>query len=76
MGEKSVDKNLRRVLLLCEEMLEAADRGDAERIDADCGVVYGNLRDAAYKIRRLAENELKRHQRGKAVPGVYLAGNE
>ena len=56
-----IENNLRNVIHLCNEMLEHADYGDRFRKDVGCGVVYGTMRDAAYKIRQLAEDELKRH---------------
>jgi hypothetical protein len=42
-------------------MIRIADRGDAEREDTGCGVLYGILRDSAYKILKLAEEEKQRH---------------
>jgi len=42
-------------------MLSIADKGDAVREDAGCGVLYGVLRDAAYKIKKLAEAEKDAH---------------
>ena len=61
MADKITDSNLRKVIRLCNEMLELADQGDECRTDAGCGVVYGTLRDLAYKLRRLAKNELAHH---------------
>lgn len=61
MASDIVDNNLRNVIHLCYEMLEHADHGDRFRTDAGCGVVYGTLRDTAYKIRQLAEEELAQH---------------
>lgn len=55
------DKNLKKIVTLCYEMLELADHGDKFRSDDGCGVVYGSLRDVAYKIRQMAEQELSRH---------------
>jgi len=52
------DSNLKKVIALCYQMLELADHGNQERSDPGSGVVYGTLRDAAYKVRRLAEKEL------------------
>ncbi len=57
-----IDKNLKTVIELCYEMLQVADHGDKIRNDEGCGAVYGMLRDAAYKIRRIAEEELKNHE--------------
>lgn len=60
------DKNIRRVVEICYEMLELADHGDKFRRDEGCGVVFGALRDEAYKIRQLAEKELERHRRSRS----------
>ena len=66
MPAERIDENLSDLVVLCRQMLELADRGDAERTDAGCGVIYGTLRDAAYKIRLMAKNELRKHV---ACPG-------
>lgn len=63
MPKKVVNDNLRKVVQLSYEMLELADHGDKFRQDSGCGVVYGTLRDEAYKIRQLAEDELLKHGR-------------
>ena len=63
MPKKIVNDNLRKVIQLTYEMLELADHGDKFRQDSGCGIVYGTLRDEAYKIRRLAEKELQQHGR-------------
>lgn len=65
LTEKQVDKNLKKVIEFCYEMLELADHGDKIRCDDGCGVVYGTLRDVAYKIRQLAEKELSQHLKNK-----------
>ncbi len=54
---------LRKTLKLTEMMAELADQGDAARKDVGCGVVFGLLRDAAYKIRKAAEQEKEDHIR-------------
>ncbi|MCF8027525.1 MAG: hypothetical protein K9K81_04110 [Desulfobacteraceae bacterium] len=46
---------------LVKAMLELADDGDAEREDTGCGVLYGMIRDAGYKIRKRAEAEKAVH---------------
>ncbi len=51
-----------RLLRLTGEMLRLADEGDRVRRDTGCGVLYGTLRDAAYKLRRLAEEERRAHR--------------
>ena len=55
---------LKKILDMSSKMLELADFGDKHRRDAGCGVVFGNLRDDAYKLHRLAEKEIERHRRG------------
>lgn len=52
---------LEKTLKLADRMMEVADRGDAAREDIGCGVLYGLLRDSAYKIRKLAEEEKRAH---------------
>jgi len=59
---ETANKNLEKVIALCSEMLELADLGDHYRPDDGCGVVFGMMRDSAYKIRGLAKDELARHE--------------
>jgi hypothetical protein len=42
-------------------MLGLADEGDAVREETGCGVLYGVIRDSAYKIKKLAEAERDAH---------------
>ena len=42
-------------------MLELADQGDDAREDPGCGVLYGIVRDSAYKIKQTAEAERVTH---------------
>ena len=55
------DKSIKKTLELTETMLDLADEGDAVREDTGCGVLYGVLRDSAYKIKHLAESEREAH---------------
>ena len=57
------DKHIRKALDLSEELISLADSGDAVRTDVGCGVLYGTIRDCAYKIQSLAEQELEKHRR-------------
>ncbi|MBW2437869.1 MAG: hypothetical protein JRF29_11360 [Deltaproteobacteria bacterium] len=50
-----------RTLSLVEEMMALADQGDADREDNGCGILYGVLRDSAYKLKKLAEDERQNH---------------
>jgi hypothetical protein len=54
---------IRKTLELAEQMLKLADEGDAVRQDVGCGVLYGVLRDSAYRIKKLAEAERQAHAR-------------
>lgn len=60
---KEYNTNIQKVLRLTREMMLLADMGDAERQDRSCGVLYGILRDAAYRIRCAAEEEKQFHLR-------------
>ena len=57
------DESIKKTLELVKIMLDLADDGDAVREDSGCGVLYGVLRDSAYKIRQLAEAEREAHIR-------------
>lgn len=56
------NKNIIKVLRLSRDMMLLADRGDENRQDRSCGVLYGTLRDSAYKLRSLAEQEIDIHK--------------
>ena len=74
--EKSFNENLVRAIRLTREMLALADEGDRDRDDDSCGIVYGVMRDAAYKLRALAEKECGKHRRAgkwEAEPEVEVA---
>lgn len=58
---KPCDKNLKDVLQLTDKMIELANKGNAEREDTGCGILYGVLLDSAYKLKKLAEHEKQRH---------------
>ena len=59
---KPCNRNLRKTLNLVEEMIALADQGDTDREDVGCGVLYGIIRDSAYKIKKIAEEEKRRHK--------------
>ena len=61
MANQPVDDYLREVIRLSVEMIDLAYKGDACRQDVGCGIVFGSLRDKAYKVRQLAEQELRKH---------------
>lgn len=58
---KPCDRNIQTTLRLVEEMIKLADQGDMDREDTNCGILYGILRDSAYKLKQLAEAEQANH---------------
>lgn len=60
---KGYNQNIIKVLRLSRDMMLLADRGDDMRQDIGCGVLYGTLRDTAYKLRNLAEHEVELHKK-------------
>jgi len=59
---KDSKRCLEKALNLARQMLKVADEGDAVRHDIGCGVLFGTLRDCAYKVRSLAETEILAHK--------------
>ena len=59
---EAFNENLVKLIRLSREMLALADEGDRDRNDDSCGIIYGILRDSAYRLRKLAENECDKHR--------------
>ena len=58
---KPCNLHIKTTLRLVEEMIRLADQGDVDREDNGCGILYGVLRDSAYKLKKLAEEEKRNH---------------
>ena len=58
---KPCNLHIKTTLRLVEEMIRLSDQGDADREDNGCGILYGVLRDSAYKLKKLAEEEKQNH---------------
>ena len=58
---KPCDHNLKQAILLAERMIHLADKGDEDREDTGCGILYGMLRDSGFKIKQIAEEEKLKH---------------
>jgi hypothetical protein len=58
---KPCNQNIRDTFRLVREMIELADRGDMDREDTGCGILYGIMRDSAYRLQQIAEKEKKAH---------------
>jgi len=46
------DHNIKKTINLVEGMIKIANKGDIEREDTGCGILYGVLRDSAYKLKK------------------------
>lgn len=70
---------IREALELARELIILADSGEAEVQDDGCAVLFGVIRDCAYKIRTQAEREREKHkvlglwnsENGNALSGAY-----
>jgi hypothetical protein len=60
---RNCDRNILEALELVRLMIQLANKGDAEREDDGCGVLYGVILDSAFKIKKLAESEKESHIR-------------
>jgi hypothetical protein len=58
---KPCDENIKKTLELAQDMIKIADMGDEHREDVGCGVLFGIVRDSAFKIIKLAEEEKQKH---------------
>ena len=58
---KRCDHNIKETFQLVDRMIDLANKGDSDREDAGCGILYGVLRDSAYKVKKLAEKERQSH---------------
>ena len=54
-------RNISYLIDLSRKLLFCADRGDIQRKDDTCGVLYGMTRDCAYKILDLTIKERSLH---------------
>jgi hypothetical protein len=71
---ETFDDAIHRVLRLTREMLALADEGDLERHDDAGAVLFGVLRDSAWRLRRLAEEAAAQQRR--SDPGDGGMGRE
>lgn len=60
---KACDESVKKTIELARRMLDLADEGDAAREDTGCGVLYGVVRDSAFRIKQLAEEEREAHKK-------------
>jgi hypothetical protein len=55
------DMYLNKTIEIARKMIDLADRAEEKCTDNGCAAVYGILRDSAYRIRKEAEHEQKKH---------------
>jgi hypothetical protein len=63
--QAAAQQSIEKVIALCNEMIELADLDEDFYLNNDSSVFYSAVRDSAYKIRRLAKNEIVRHESGR-----------
>jgi hypothetical protein len=56
------NEHIVEVLQIARQLLILADMGDLDSEDDGCRVLYGVVRDCAYKIRAQAERERNAHK--------------
>jgi hypothetical protein len=78
------DEYVRRAIRIAGEMKSLADDGETQARDSSCAVLFGVIRDCAYKIQGRAEREAEMHRltgmwneqrEGPAREGRNLSGN-
>ena len=57
------NEHIRETIAIAHRLMELADEAEAESKDNGCAVLYGIVRDCAYRIRREAQREEEAHKR-------------
>jgi hypothetical protein len=60
---RTCNRSLEETISLTDTMLALSEKGDIAREDDGCGILYGVLRDSAYKIKKMAEAERDAHKK-------------
>ena len=60
---RDCNRTLEETISLTDTMLDLSEKGDMAREDDGCGILYGVLRDSAYKIKKMAEAEKEAHKK-------------
>jgi len=56
------NKHIQEALEVARELIILADVGEADAEDNGCEILYGTVRDCAYRIRRQAKCEREAHE--------------
>lgn len=59
---QNCNRHILEALDLARKLIILSDEGEADAKDDSCTLLYGIVRDCAYKIRKLAESELESHK--------------
>lgn len=62
MLKKECDRNIQKTIELADAMILLARQGNEAREDSSCGVLYGTLLDAGFKLKQLAAKEKEAHK--------------
>jgi hypothetical protein len=65
--ENDPNTNVRRAIELAGDMKNLADEGEVQAPDGGCAVLFGVIRDCAYRIQGRAEQEAEYHR----VAGIW-----
>jgi hypothetical protein len=60
--ENEPDEYIRRAIRLAGDMKNLADEGEVQAPDNSCAVLFGVVRDCAYRIQGRAEREEELHR--------------
>ncbi|MCE9613149.1 MAG: hypothetical protein K8T26_02675 [Lentisphaerae bacterium] len=69
-------KFVRKALLAAQELTVLADQGETETHDDGCAILFGVIRDCAYKIRSQAEREMVARKSRGAWETSTVAGED
>ena len=58
---KPCKKNIKKASELVNDMIDPAEKGDANREDDGCSILYGVLRNSAYERKQIAKAGKERH---------------
>ena len=61
---RACNKHIQEAQDIVKRMIVLADEGEADSEDDSCVVLYGIIRDCAYRIRAEVERERERHVSG------------
>jgi len=59
---KPCDLHLQESLELAERMIALSFQGDQDREDNGCGIIYGMMRDAGFRLKHLVTREIESHR--------------